>query len=119
MSFSFVSLSPSNPTFSLNAKIKMTLSVAVLGTLEMKPFPWTAVTPSAHILKARTPCGFDLPGFEYFLIITQCQIRVPRLLVYLQHCIYSALDLRVFALGWGSPFNVHICMIVSAETVLG
>lgn len=67
--------------FFSNVKIKITFSLAIAGALDMTLFPWSAVSPSAHILKARTARASDLSGFKYFLIITQCQITVPRLLM--------------------------------------
>lgn len=56
----------SKPTFSQMQKIKITFSLAVAGAREMLLFPWTAVTPGARILKARTARAFDLSGFEYY-----------------------------------------------------
>ena len=51
----------------------MTLSPAIAGALEMPPFPWAAVTPRAHTIKARAASALDLSDSEYFLIVTQCQ----------------------------------------------
>lgn len=76
--FSFYFSAAIRTYFFSNRKTKITFPLAIAGALEMKPVPWTAVTPSARILKTRTACAFDLSDFERFLIITQCQITEPR-----------------------------------------
>lgn len=49
-----------------NGKIKIAFSLAIGGTLEMVPFPGTALTPSAHILKAKNSLCFLLVSFLVF-----------------------------------------------------
>lgn len=51
LSFSFIYLPPVGPTFSEMQNIFY--SLAASGSPAVLPFPWAALTPSAHTLKAR------------------------------------------------------------------
>lgn len=91
LSFPFISLRPVESTFLEMQKISFSLSIS--GSLAMLPFPWAAVTSSAHALKAREARAFWLAGFEYFLILRQCRATVSASSMQSHHGIYSGLGL--------------------------
>lgn len=66
MSFSLISLPPAEPTFPEVQNIS--ISRAVSGSLGVLPFPWAAVTPSAHTLQARASGAFWLISSIFSLL---------------------------------------------------
>lgn len=112
LSFSFIYLPPVGPTFPEMRNISC--SLAASGSPAVLPFPWAALTPSAHTLKAQATRAFWLVPSVFWLsgnADQQCQLG---------QCSHSTAFTApwVCGAGAGSTSNGNFCMTVSLEGVV-